>query len=195
MSVSQRPRIQSSFDDAVAQLERSGREYLRRHRLPPEDADDILQQTLLTYLIKHDNIYDPEAWVRGALKKRCQFYWRRRQRNLVTLVDSAILEAISAPSRPDQSETGDVRRDLGPHDAGAQHDNGPNHGSSLMRRMLGLLVGASWLLVGPRSLTLVGASWLLVGARVAAGRCKVSELVGASGLSVVGATVAAGEEF
>jgi RNA polymerase sigma factor (sigma-70 family) len=113
VSVSQRPRIQSAFDDAVAQLERSGREYLRRHRLPPEDADDILQQTLLTYLIKHDSIYDPEAWVRGALKKRCQFYWRRRQKNLVTLVDSTILEALSAPSRPDQSEKGDVRRDLG----------------------------------------------------------------------------------
>ena len=64
------------FDDAVARLEKGARAYLRRHRLPPEDADDILQQTLLVFLIKHDEIYNPEAWMRGALRKRCQFYWR-----------------------------------------------------------------------------------------------------------------------
>ncbi len=113
MSVSQRPRVQSTFDDAVARLEKSGREYLRRHRLPPEDADDILQQTLLTFLIKHDEIYNPEAWVRGALRKRCQFYWRRRQKSLLTLVDSSILDALPSPVRPDQSEQGDMQRDLG----------------------------------------------------------------------------------
>ena len=48
--------------------------------LPPEDSEDILQETLLIYLIKHDEIYNPEAWLRGALRKRCQFYWRRRQK-------------------------------------------------------------------------------------------------------------------
>jgi RNA polymerase sigma factor (sigma-70 family) len=113
VSVSRRPQVQSAFDDAVVRLEKSGREYLRRHRLPPEDADDILQQALLTYLIKHQGIHNPEAWLRGALRKRCQCYWRRRQKSLLTLVDSSILEALSQPARPEQSEKDDVQRDLG----------------------------------------------------------------------------------
>ena len=113
MGVSQRPQVESAFDDSVVQLEKSARTYLRRHRLPPEDADDILQQTLLVFLIKHDEIYNPEAWLRGTLRKRCQLYWRRRQKSLLTLVDSSILEALATPTPPHQSETDDVQRDLG----------------------------------------------------------------------------------
>jgi RNA polymerase sigma factor (sigma-70 family) len=111
LSVSQRPRVESAFDDAVARLVKAGREYLRRRRLPPEDADDILQQTILTYLIKHDGIHDSEAWLRGALRKQCQCYWRRRRNSLLTLVDGSILEALSEPTRP-EGEKGDVQRDL-----------------------------------------------------------------------------------
>ena len=112
MGVSQRPREVAAFDDDVTRLERSARAYLRRYRLPQEDADDILQQTLLVFLIKHDEIYNPEAWLRGTLRKRCQFYWRRRQKSLLTVVDASILEALAAPSGPDQTEKGDVQRDL-----------------------------------------------------------------------------------
>jgi RNA polymerase sigma factor (sigma-70 family) len=97
----------------VARLEKSARAYLRRHRLPQEDADDILQQTLLVFLIKHHEIYNPEAWMRGALRKRCQFYWRRRQKQLATLVDTSMLEALAAPAPHDPSETEDVNRHLG----------------------------------------------------------------------------------
>ena len=112
MGASQRPRVEGAFDDAtVGRLENVGRLYLRRHRLPPEDADDILQQTLLIFLIKHEEIHNPEAWMRGALRKRCQFYWRRRQKSLLTLVDSSILEALSPPTLPEVSQ-GDVQRDL-----------------------------------------------------------------------------------
>jgi RNA polymerase sigma factor (sigma-70 family) len=113
VGVSQRPETKSAFDDAVVRLEQSGRLYLRRHRLPPEDADDILQQTLLIFLIKHDEIFNPEAWLRGALRKRCQFYWRRRQKHLLRVVDSSILESLTPPSPPDQIERDDVHRDLG----------------------------------------------------------------------------------
>ena len=97
MGVSRQPRVQSAFDDVVVGLEKSARTYLRRHRLPPEDADDILQQTLLIYLYKHDEIYNPEAWMRGALRKRCQYYWRRRQKALVRTVDASMLAALADP--------------------------------------------------------------------------------------------------
>jgi RNA polymerase sigma factor (sigma-70 family) len=102
------------FDDDVVRLEKAARAYLRRHRLPQEDADDILQQTLLVFLIKHGEIYNPEAWLRGALQKRCQYYWRRRQKSLLRAVDSSILEALAAPATTDQSENDDdIRGDLG----------------------------------------------------------------------------------
>jgi RNA polymerase sigma-70 factor (ECF subfamily) len=104
--------VEGAFDDAVVRLEKGARAYLRRHRLPPEDADDILQQTLLVFLLKHHDIHNPEAWLRGTLRKRCQFYWRRRQKSLLTLVDDSILEALVTPSPPEQSERGDVQRDL-----------------------------------------------------------------------------------
>ena len=113
LGASRKPRIEGAFDDAaVARLEKSGRLYLRRHRLPPEDADDILQQTLLVFLVKHDEIHNPEAWLRGALLKRCQYYWRRRQKSLLTLVDASILEALAPPTAPVQSVRHDVQRDL-----------------------------------------------------------------------------------
>ena len=112
MGVSQKPRLEGAFDDAtVGRLETGGRLYLRRHRLPPEDADDILQQTLLIFLIKHEEIQNPEAWLRGALRKRCQFYWRRRQRDLLTLVDSGILDLLAPAANPTAAAE-DVQRDL-----------------------------------------------------------------------------------
>lgn len=113
MSVSQRPQFQSSFDDAVVGLEKVGRTYLRRHRIPAEDADDILQQTLLIYLYKHDEIYNPDAWIRGTLRKRCVLYWRRRQKNLLTMVDVSILETLASPRASSAAERGDVNRQLG----------------------------------------------------------------------------------
>jgi RNA polymerase sigma factor (sigma-70 family) len=114
VSVSQRPRFQSSFDGAVVGLEKAGRVYLRRYRLPPEDADDILQQTLLIYLYKHEEIYNPEAWLRGTLRKRCLLYWRRRRKNLLMLVDASILEQVAAPAGASAAaEETDVNRQLG----------------------------------------------------------------------------------
>ena len=114
MTVSQQPRVDAAFDEVVARLEKSARQYLRRHRLPPEDSEDILQETLLIYLIKHDEIYNPEAWLRGALRKRCQFYWRRRQRDLLRLVDAGVLDALAASSSgPALAEHDDVNVHLG----------------------------------------------------------------------------------
>jgi RNA polymerase sigma factor (sigma-70 family) len=113
LSVSQRTPARNAFDDAVVLLEKSARAYLRRYRLPPEDADDILQQTLLVYLYKHQEIYNPEAWIRGTLRKRCLLFWRRRRKSLLRTVDASLLEGLSAPAVDESGAGGDMNRHLG----------------------------------------------------------------------------------
>ena len=68
-----------------------------RFRIPPQDAEDVLQQTLLTFLYKRETIDDAEKWLLGTLKNRCLLYWRDRRRRLYTAVDKALLESVAAP--------------------------------------------------------------------------------------------------
>lgn len=111
MSASRSPELAGSLDELMVSLERQGWRALARFRLPPEDAEDVLQQTLLTFLHKRQEIYSPEAWVAGTIRKRCLMYWRRRRRSLVTVVDDTILEALAAPQSPHQ-DGDDLNRDL-----------------------------------------------------------------------------------
>ncbi len=49
---------------------------LYRHRIPVEDTEDLIQETLLTLVRRRLEIRDPEAWVIAVLKKKCLMYWR-----------------------------------------------------------------------------------------------------------------------
>lgn len=80
-------------------------------RIPPEDGEDLLQETLLTYVQKRERIYSIEGWLSVTLRRQCLMYWRRRQRSLVSCVDEAILELL-APARAARQETDLLRRDL-----------------------------------------------------------------------------------
>jgi RNA polymerase sigma factor (sigma-70 family) len=51
---------------------------LYRHRIPPEDAEDLVQTTLMLAVAKWHAIREPEAWLLGTLHKRCIVYWRAR---------------------------------------------------------------------------------------------------------------------
>ena len=82
-----------------------------RFRIPPQDAEDVLQQTLLTFLYKRETIDDAEKWLLGTLKNRCLLYWRDRRRRLYTAVDKALLESVAAPEVAPQ-ERSDRLRDL-----------------------------------------------------------------------------------
>ncbi len=82
-----------------------------RFKIPHQDAEDLLQQALLTYLHKKDTIKDTERWLLGTLRNRCLMYWRGRRRRLYRTVDTAILESVAEP-RPPAQEIGDVYRDL-----------------------------------------------------------------------------------
>ena len=78
---------------------------LRHFEIPPEDAEDILQDAQLTLLYKWDKIRTPESWLIGTLKKKCIMYWRKRRSSLCDAVDTAILDLVSTPVAPNQERT------------------------------------------------------------------------------------------
>lgn len=53
---------------------------LRHYRIPPEDAEDVLQDIYLLLVYKWETLRSPENWLIGATKNRCIMYWRRRRR-------------------------------------------------------------------------------------------------------------------
>ena len=80
--------------------------------IPPQDAEDLVQQALLAYLLKADRIRDPDAWLAGAVRRECLQYLRSRQRRLYDAIDVALLEVVAEPDAARQ-ENDQLLRDLG----------------------------------------------------------------------------------
>jgi RNA polymerase sigma-70 factor, ECF subfamily len=49
-----------------------------RYRIPPDDAEDLLQEALLLAVSKWSEIRAPRGWFLSTLEKRCILYWRVR---------------------------------------------------------------------------------------------------------------------
>ncbi len=94
------PRVQSK-------LER----ILGYYQIPPQDAEDLIQYSVLTLLYKWDKIHSAEAWLLATLKRRCLMYWRSRRARLTDAVDAAILELLAEPASPVQ-EKKDISHDI-----------------------------------------------------------------------------------
>lgn len=80
--------------------------------IPPEDAEDLVQDVMLQFLRKRPTILSPEAWFKGAIRNQCRMYWRTRSRRLTQAMDDAFLERIAGGSKEDP-ERAMMRRDLG----------------------------------------------------------------------------------
>ena len=70
----------------------------RRYSIPTQDAEDLMQQSLVALIDKQDEVEHPEAWLAGTLRHHCLMYWRRRRRRLYSAVDTAILETLAEPT-------------------------------------------------------------------------------------------------
>lgn len=84
---------------------------LSSSRIPPQDAEDLVQTVLLRFHVKRRTIEQPSSWLRGALRKECLMYWRTRRRSLTVAVDTALLEVASDETVPAQ-ERAVMRRNL-----------------------------------------------------------------------------------
>jgi RNA polymerase sigma factor (sigma-70 family) len=84
---------------------------LRNYDIPPEDAEDVLQEALLEALRKWETIQHLEAWLLGTLAFKCSHYWKRQRGDRVQAVDLPVLEELSPPQAPAQ-EREEVLLDL-----------------------------------------------------------------------------------
>jgi RNA polymerase sigma factor (sigma-70 family) len=103
-----------SSHDVTALLEEVEPEFralLRRFRVPDQDMEDLVQDVLVNYLVRIDEIQIPRSWLLTSLANRCLYYWRRRRRNLIHAVDEAVLEQIAGASDQDQEQL-ELRHDL-----------------------------------------------------------------------------------
>lgn len=103
--------MDTSLDALVRRFNTRARAITGFHRIPAQDADDLLQQTYLTYLARRDEVRNPEAWLAGTLNQRCLMFWRSRRRSWLSTAPDAFLEAKSRTDSPPQ-ERMMLRRDL-----------------------------------------------------------------------------------
>jgi RNA polymerase sigma-70 factor (ECF subfamily) len=75
------PVARQDLPDLCRQLRPRLRRILADFHIPPQDAEDLVQTTLLLALRKWSLIRDPHSWLFGALRNRCLFYWRERRRH------------------------------------------------------------------------------------------------------------------
>lgn len=108
------PSAGSGPDDLTALLERLDPELRRtllRFRIPAQDAEDLLQDVLLSYLAKRDTVASPAPWLLGTLRNVCLLYWRRRRRALVQAIDAGLLDEMAGADSLRQEQR-DLARDL-----------------------------------------------------------------------------------
>jgi len=104
-------QIEADLEGLLGNVRARSLRVLGHFRIPEQDADDLLQQSLLVLLYKQHQVRDPERWFLGVLRNHCRRYWQGRRDALYTAVDGAVLERLAAPVDPDQNRS-DLRRDL-----------------------------------------------------------------------------------
>ena len=111
MATLDHPELRESLNSLLKSSRPRLERVLRNFEIPPEDAEDILQDAQLTLLYKWDKIRSPESWLIGTVKKKCIMYWRKRRGSLCEAVDTAILDLLAIPQAPDQ-EKAELTTDL-----------------------------------------------------------------------------------
>jgi len=111
MAVSGLPMAREPLEELLQRVRPRLKQVLARYRIPAHDAEDLMQEALISTIQKWEQINDPEAWLLITLRNRCVVYWRKRRSSLYSTVDAAILELISEPQAAPQ-EKAELRWDL-----------------------------------------------------------------------------------
>lgn len=111
MATVDRPEFREPLNQLLLKVRPSLERVLRHYDVPPEDAEDILQDAQLTLLYKWDKVQSPEPWLIGTVRKKCIVYWRKRRGRVCEAVDAAILDLLAEPQRPTQPKR-ELSRDI-----------------------------------------------------------------------------------
>jgi RNA polymerase sigma factor (sigma-70 family) len=114
------------------ELEPELRRTFVRFRIPEQDCEDLLQDCLLAFVRKQQDLHAPGIWLSKALSNRCLNYWRSRRRAFLEAVDATALEEIAGSCDPDDERVG-LARDLTCAISGL-----PRHCRSILRHRYGL---------------------------------------------------------
>jgi RNA polymerase sigma factor (sigma-70 family) len=102
---------ETSLEELLDRMQPRLRRILSRHRIPAQDAEDLLQETFLILVTKWGTIHNPEAWLLATLANRCIIYWRKVRGRVWDLVDTTILELLAEAEAPAQQQA-ELRFDL-----------------------------------------------------------------------------------
>lgn len=97
-----KPDSSESIGTALESLRPSLHRVLRHHRIPPDDAQDLVQRCFLQVLPIWDRIQSKEAYTVTALRFLCIDYWTRRHAERVDFLDPALLLRLSPSEAPTQ---------------------------------------------------------------------------------------------
>ena len=100
-----------SLNSLIPKTQNKMERILCYYQIPPQDAEDLIQESVLTLLYKWEKIHSAEAWLLATLKRRCLMYWRSRRSRLTDAVDTVILELLAEPTTPAQQQT-EISHDL-----------------------------------------------------------------------------------
>ena len=81
------------LENLVRSFEPRARAIVGFHGIPPEEGDDLVQETYLTYLRRHAEVRNPEAWLAGTLRRRCLMFWRSRRQSWLSFADEGFLDS------------------------------------------------------------------------------------------------------
>lgn len=83
---------------------------LAHFRIPPQDAEDLVQDAVIGLLRKRDQVRDPELWLLGAVRKECLMYWRTHRRRLEQALDDVAFFLEDEPAQERRMLTDDLNR-------------------------------------------------------------------------------------
>jgi RNA polymerase sigma factor (sigma-70 family) len=81
-----------------------------RFRLPPEDAEDLMQNAVLRALVRWSEIHDKEGWLYGTVLRMCRGAWRSAWKRDVVPMDPEPLARLGTV--PPAQERRDLLTDL-----------------------------------------------------------------------------------
>lgn len=106
------PSPTDSIAELLDDLKPRLRTILARFRIPAQDAEDVLQDSLLLLVRNRHRLRDPGAYLLSTLQFRCRMYWRHRRQDRHVGTTDRVLEQLAPPVRPTDQAAVELRRDL-----------------------------------------------------------------------------------